>query len=113
MTTPEITQLDANFSYAPQIEPEAMSAISAAGYRSVLNARPDGEGGEAQPTSHALELAAKAQNLDYAHVPVVPSDITEETVNAFVDAVARLPKPILGFCLSGKRAARLYQMTLE
>ena len=110
MSTPEITVVDADYSFAPQIEPESMREIAAAGYRSVLNARPDGEGGETQPTSAALGAAAAAQKLDYAYLPVVPSEINDDTVRQFADLVAQLPKPILGFCLSGKRAARLYQL---
>ena len=110
MTSADITAVDPQFSFAPQIYPESMVEIAAAGYRSVLNARPDREGGEEQPTSSVLGAAAAGAKLAYAYLPVVPSEINEDTVTQFAALIAELPKPILGFCLSGKRAARLYQL---
>ncbi len=110
MASADITAIDPQFSFAPQIYPESMVEIAAAGYRSVLNARPDHEGGEEQPTSSVLGAAAASAKLAYAYLPVVPSEINEDTVTQFAALIAELPKPILGFCLSGKRAARLYQL---
>ena len=39
--------------------PEAMAAVAKAGFRSVVNNRPDGEAGPQQPTSAAIEAAAE------------------------------------------------------
>ena len=44
-----VNQLNDEISTAPQLAPEHMAAVAAAGYRSVINNRPDFEGGADQP----------------------------------------------------------------
>jgi uncharacterized protein (TIGR01244 family) len=48
---------------APQLDPAAMAEVARAGFRSVVNNRPDFEGGPGQPTSAAVEAAARAAGL--------------------------------------------------
>ena len=43
---------------APQLTPEAMAEAARAGFRSVMNNRPDFEAGPEQPTNAAIETAA-------------------------------------------------------
>ena len=69
MTLPAI-RLDANVSVAPQLAPEAMAEAAAAGFKSVINNRPDFEGGPTQPTNASIEAAARAAGLEYAFLPV-------------------------------------------
>jgi len=40
---------------APQLTPDAMAAAAEAGFKAVINNRPDMEGGPEQPTSAAIE----------------------------------------------------------
>jgi uncharacterized protein (TIGR01244 family) len=47
-----------------------MEAVADAGFKTVINNRPDFEGGPAQPTSAQMEAAAKAAGLSYAFLPV-------------------------------------------
>ena len=49
-----------------------MAEAAAAGFRSVVNNRPDFEGGPSQPTSASVEAAAHAAGLDYVWLPVAP-----------------------------------------
>jgi len=44
-----------------------------AGFKSVINNRPDFEGGPDQPTNASIEAAAKAAGLRYAFLPVQPA----------------------------------------
>lgn len=106
----QIETLDADFATAPQLLPAQMAAVAAAGYRSVINNRPDGEGGAEQPSSADIARAAQAAGLQYAHLPVVPSDIRPEEVARMAELVHTLPKPVLAFCRSGARAAKLYRL---
>ena len=46
----QIVPLDDRFASAGQITPDDLAAIAAAGYRSIICNRPDGEGGPDQPT---------------------------------------------------------------
>jgi uncharacterized protein (TIGR01244 family) len=93
---------------APQLAPGDLPDLARRGIRSVINNRPDGEGGPDQPTSTAMADAAAAAGLDYAYLPVVSSAITQQDVARFGDLIERLPKPIVAFCRSGSRSGKLY-----
>ena len=105
-----ITRISNDFSTAPQLLPEQLAALAAGGFRSVINNRPDGEGGAAQPTRATIESASTSAGLEYAYLPVVVGKITADQVETFARLLERLPKPILAFCRTGTRAATLYKM---
>jgi len=100
--------LTPEFCVAPQLEPAAMAEAAAAGFRSVINNRPDFEGGADQPTSAAVEAAARAAGLEYHHLPVNGAYQSPEEIEAFKQLIDSLPKPILAFCRSGARSTRLF-----
>ena len=50
---------------APQLTPDAMAEAARAGFRSVVNNRPDFEHGPDQPTNSSIEAAACAAGLEY------------------------------------------------
>ena len=104
-----VQRLDADVSVAPQLGPEAMAQARAAGYLSVINNRPDFEGGPDQPTSASIEAAARTAGLEYAFFPVAPNFQSEEDIARFAELLSTLPKPVLAFCRSGTRSARLVQ----
>lgn len=79
------------------------------GFKSVINNRPDHEEGPNQPTSVAIEAAAKAAGLSYAFLPVSPGYQSPEEIAGFAKLLANLPKPILAFCRSGTRSGKLYR----
>ena len=93
---------------APQLTPEAMAEAARAGFRSVVNNRPDFEYGPDQPTNAAIESAALAAGLVYRFLPVGPSSQTPEQIAAFAQLLEELPRPILAFCRSGNRSANLF-----
>ena len=103
-----LQQLAADFCVAPQLDPAAMAAAAAAGFKSVINNRPDHEGGPEQPTSAAIEAAARAAGLEYAYLPVNGGYQSPEEIAAFARLMETLPRPILAFCRSGARSGRLY-----
>lgn len=96
-------------SFAAQVYPENMTEIFQKGFKSVINNRPDLEGGAEQPTSAALEEAARNAGIDYVFQPVVAGQITQLDIEAFARHYTELPKPILMFCRSGSRSSNLYQ----
>ena len=93
---------------APQLTPEAMAEAAALGFRSVVNNRPDFEHGPDQPTSAQIEAAARAAGLEYRHLPVDGGYQSPEEIAAFAKLLAELPRPLLAFCRSGARSARLF-----
>ena len=96
-------------SVAPQLLPAAMAEAQRAGFRSVVNNRPDFEGGPQQPTSAMVEAAAQAAGLAYAFLPVAPGFQSAEEIARFAELLTTLPKPILAFCRSGTRSGRMVQ----
>jgi uncharacterized protein (TIGR01244 family) len=102
--------LSPSFSVAPQVVPEDIPGIVAAGFRGIVNHRPDGEG-PAQPSSQSVETAARLAGLDYEHIPVVPDQLTSEQAQRLQAFVDRVDGPVLGFCGSGRRAAQLWALS--
>ncbi|MBL0419025.1 TIGR01244 family phosphatase [Ramlibacter sp. AW1] len=103
-------RIDDDLAITGQLVPQALAAVAAAGFRAVINNRPDHEGGAAQPTSDEIEQAARAAGLDYRWVPVPPSGHTLQQAQAMARAVAELPKPVLAFCRTGRRSAALHRL---
>lgn len=93
---------------APQLTPEAMASAAEAGFKAVLNNRPDFEGGADQPTSAAIEAAAKAAGLEYAYLPVQGGYQSPEEIAQCAALLQSLPRPLLMFCRSGARSTKLY-----
>jgi uncharacterized protein (TIGR01244 family) len=94
---------------APQLTPEAMAELARLGFKSVINNRPDFEHDPDQPTSAAMQAAAEAVGLAYRHLPVDGGWQSPEQIAAFAELLTTLPQPMLAFCRSGARSARLYQ----
>jgi sulfide:quinone oxidoreductase len=103
MLTPEIA-------VAPQIRLEDLAAIKEAGFKTVINNRPDGESMD-QPPSAAIEAEAARLGLAYRYVPVVSGAMTMDDVSAFDAALSETEGPALAFCRSGTRSATLWAFT--
>jgi uncharacterized protein (TIGR01244 family) len=93
---------------APQLTPDDMAEAARAGFRSVVNNRPDCEGGPGQPSNAAMAAAAAAAGLQYHHLPVNGAYQSPQEIAAFAALLAELPRPLLAFCRSGARSTRLY-----
>ena len=93
---------------APQLTPEAMAAAAEAGFKAVINNRPDLEGGPEQPASAAIEAAAKAAGLEYAYLPVSGGYQSPEEIARCAELLKSLPRPLLMFCRSGARSTKLF-----
>lgn len=102
-------QLCPEFTVCGQISVADVAVLARQGYRSIINNRPDGEGGPSQPTSAEIEAAAKAAGMSYVHVPVASMMITPEQVTRYQALCADLPHPIVAFCAAGGRANALFQ----
>ena len=105
-----ISQHNEHFATAPQISPQDMAAIAAHGFHTVINNRPDNEGGSDQPTSQAMAQAAHAAGLAYHYLPVISGQITPEQVAEFAALVNAAPGPVLAFCRSGARSTNIWHM---
>lgn len=104
----EITQVTPDFATSPQLAPIDLAEAKAAGFRAIINNRPDGEEPR-QPTSREIADAARICGLAYHYIPVVPGGITAEAVAAVAKALDDADGPVLGFCRTGRRAATLFE----
>ncbi len=95
---------------APQLTPDDMSEAASAGFKSVVNNRPDFEEGPEQPTSQQVEAAALAAGLVYRYLPVSGAYQSPEDAAAMARLLAELPRPLLMFCRSGARSGNLYRL---
>ena len=105
-----VSQHTEHFATAPQISPQDMAAIAAHGFHTVINNRPDGEGGPDQPSSQTMAQAAQAAGLAYHYLPVISGQITPEQVAEFAALVNTAPGPVLAFCRSGARSTNIWHM---
>ena len=103
-----IRPIDEFYAVSAQITPEDIAEIKAAGYKSIVCNRPDGEE-PGQPEFAAIRKAAEEAGLYVANVPVGGMGLTPEAVTGMVDALDDMEKPVLAYCRSGARSTRIYE----
>jgi len=106
----QITKQSDEFSTTSQINIEDIPEIANLGFKTIINNRPDNEGGESQPISEELRVAAEQNGLAYLHIPVIPNNILPAQVMAFSTSFALAAKPILAFCKTGNRAGNIFKL---
>jgi sulfide:quinone oxidoreductase len=105
-----LRRLTPSFSVAPQISEADVGTLASRGYHAIINNRPDNEG-EGQPSSAALEAAAKRHGLAYRHIPVISGKVTDNDVDAFRAAIAQMRGPVFAFCRTGTRSTTLWALS--
>lgn len=104
-----IRPLNDRFAVSPQIAPEDVPAIAAAGYVAIVNNRPDDE--EAgQPGGDAIRAAAEAAGLAYHAIPVTGAGFGHPQLDAMTQALSAADGPVLAFCRSGTRSCNLWAL---
>lgn len=98
-----------NFAVSPQLTEADFAELAAAGYKTVINNRPDGEE-PGQLSAAAAQRIAQSHGLTYVHIPVKMPELTSDTVEQFSVALAESPRPILAHCKSGTRSCVLWTM---
>lgn len=97
------------FFVAGQLELSDLTEAAAQGFRSIVCNRPDGEETD-QLSSADVSAAARAAGMEFAYVPAVAGAIGARDAEAMARTLALLPGPLLAYCRSGARSARLYEM---
>jgi uncharacterized protein (TIGR01244 family) len=95
-----------------QISPDQVAGIAAAGFRVLVNNRPDGEE-PGQPGSAQIGAAALAAGLEYHHLPVTALDFPGPGVAQMAALLDDASRPVYAFCRSGTRCANLWVATRE
>ncbi|QIB64465.1 TIGR01244 family sulfur transferase [Kineobactrum salinum] len=90
-----------------QIQVEDLPAIAAAGFRVLINNRPDNEV-PPQQSSEAIAAAAAAHGLEYYYYPVTGGDFPGPDLSRLTAAFDSGAGPVLAFCRSGTRSVNLW-----
>jgi sulfide:quinone oxidoreductase len=97
-------------SVSPQILVEDIEAIKAAGFKSIVCNRPNGEGAD-QPTFSEIEAKATSVGILCVYQPVVSGKVTMEDAVKFEENLQKLEGPVFAYCRTGTRSISLWAMT--
>lgn len=106
----KVKKIDDHLSVADQITKKDISAITKAGFKSIVCNRPDGEV-PGQPTFKEIEQAAIKANLPIRYLPAESGAVTPELGQEFGKILEELPKPVLAYCRSGMRCTTLWALS--
>jgi uncharacterized protein (TIGR01244 family) len=99
----EIKKISDQFSAAGQVSPEDLQQAAQTGFKSVLNLRSPAETGFVNDEQEQ----ANAVGLEYANIPLSPTQANQESLNQVIQEIENLPKPILVHCAAGARAGAI------
>ena len=105
----DIRPLNESVAVSPQIAPDDIPAIAAAGYVAIVNNRPDDEE-PGQPSGASIREAAQAAGLKYSEAPVTSAGLSHPQLDAMARALAEADGPVLAYCRSGTRSCNLWAL---
>lgn len=91
-----VVKLSATLAVSQQIVPEHVAAIAEAGYKVLINNRPDGEEAN-QPPSAAIAAAAEAAGMEYYYMPITAMNFPGDEFPRMCELLANADKPVLAF----------------
>jgi uncharacterized protein (TIGR01244 family) len=106
----KIVELTRTVAVSGQISVSNVGQIAAAGYKVLVNNRPDGEEHN-QPSSAEIAAAAVAAGLEYHHLPVTAANFPGPDIAYMNELLDDPERPVLAFCRSGTRCANLWVAT--
>jgi uncharacterized protein (TIGR01244 family) len=106
----DIRQITPDYAVSPQIAPEDVAAIKAAGITTVICNRPDGEI-PPEVRSDRIRQAVEGAGLTFIDNPVIGGALTMHNVTAQGDAIAAASGPVLAYCASGNRSSVVWALS--
>lgn len=106
----ELKRINEHVSVSPQISPDDVAAIKAAGFVAIVNNRPDGESPD-QPPSAVIEKAAHDAGLAYHHIPLGREGVTPQMVEQTKSVLEGSAGPVFCYCRSGTRSTTLWALS--
>lgn len=102
-------QLTPRYHVSPQIAPEDVPALAAAGYKAVICNRPDAEV-PAELQSAALRKAVETQGLRFDVLELTHQTMTPENVARQKALIEASDGPVLAYCASGTRCSVVWAL---
>lgn len=109
-TRMDIRRLTDTYAVSPQIMPEDVAAIAAAGFTTIIDNRPDGEIPPEVQTD-AIRDAANAAGLAFVANPVVGGAITPDNVRLQGETLGTAKGPVFAYCASGNRSSIVWALS--
>ena len=106
----ELKRINQHVTVSPQISPEDVAAIKAAGFVAIINNRPDGEAPD-QPSSDTIQKAAQAAGLVYHYIPLGREGVSPDMVERTKSALEGSEGPVFCYCRSGTRSTTLWALS--
>ncbi|MFT6276990.1 MAG: sulfide:quinone oxidoreductase [Halioglobus sp.] len=108
----KVVKLSDTLSVSEQIVIADLPAIAAAGFKVVINNRPDGEEPN-QPTTAEIEAAASAAGLNYYYFPVTAQNFPGDNLDQMAGLIEEPQGPVLAFCRTGTRCTNLWLVSRD
>lgn len=93
------------FSVAAQLDPSEAKDLAAAGVKTIICNRPEGEVDPAP-----MRRAAEAAGLGFRYVPVISGGMTMDDVEEMGRALAETEGPHVAYCRSGTRSVTVWAL---
>jgi len=107
---PRLVPLAPGLSAAGALDRDAIDALAAAGVRTLVNNRPDGEDPGQLPADDARRVA-ESHGIAYHHIPMTAATLTRGDVDAFESVLKSAEQPVVVHCRSGTRSTLLWALT--
>lgn len=104
----DLRQLSPDLAVSPQILPEDLPLLAEAGFKTLINNRPDDEV-DATIENQAMAIAAQNAGMEYHYLPFSPGQITPDLVEGYAKALTG-PRPAVAYCRSGNRSTILWAL---
>ena len=102
-----IVEMTGTVAVSEQISAGNVAEIAAAGFKVLVNNRPDGEEPN-QPSSAEIAAAAVAAGLEYHYLPITMANFPGPEIALMGQLLDDTERPVLAFCRSGTRCANLW-----
>jgi uncharacterized protein (TIGR01244 family) len=106
----DVKRINDQVSVSPQIGPDDLPALKAAGFTTIVNNRPDGESPD-QPSSATMQAAAEALGLGYHYIPLGREGVSAQMVEDEAAALEGSAGPVFCYCRSGTRSTTLWALS--
>src|SRR5258708_4220313 len=107
--SPPLAELAPGLSAAGALGTADLEALAAAGVRTIVNNRPDGEDPGQLPAADARRIA-EDHGITYHHIPVTAASLSRADVDAFAAVLATAATPVVVHCRSGTRSTLLWAL---
>ena len=104
-----IRKLTPDLAVADQLTLDDLDAVKDAGFKAVVCNRPDEEG-ETHAEADVMAKKANTLGLEFRYLPVNSGNIKDRDVEQHAAILAEVPGPVLTYCRSGTRCAKLWAL---